>query len=80
VTSPYDRRWRQVRLLVLRRDGYLCQIQGPGCAGQADAVDHVIALRQGGPRLDPGNLVAACSHCNSAKGNRDREPRSERWY
>lgn len=76
----YDRDWRKVRLLILRRDGYRCQIQGPGCTGHAGTVDHITSLHQGGARLDPANLQAACGHCNYGKGNRDREPRSERWY
>lgn len=65
---------------ILERDGYACQIRGPRCTGTATTVDHIVPLIQGGARLDPANLRAACLRCNSGKGNADREPRSQRWY
>jgi 5-methylcytosine-specific restriction endonuclease McrA len=34
----------------------------------ATTVDHVVPLVDGGARLDPKNLVAACSRCNSSRG------------
>jgi len=81
---PYDAAWRKVRALVLRRDGWLCQLRLPGCKTRASQVDHIIPLADGGPRLDPSNLRAACKPCNVSAGNTARdvrrcEPRSERW-
>lgn len=80
MRRPYDRTWQRLRLVILRRDGYLCQIQGRGCTIRADTVDHIVGLDRGGARLDPANLQAACMHCNVAKGNDDRRGVSERWY
>lgn len=63
----YDHDWRRVRLLVLERDGYRCKVQLPGCRGDADAVDHIVPLEEGGARLDPSNLRACCGPCNNAR-------------
>lgn len=68
----YDHAWRKVRDLVLERDRWVCQISGPKCDGQADCVDHVIPVEDGGARLDPGNLRAACTPCNVARANRQK--------
>lgn len=69
-TDPFHRRghqWRLVRLRVLERDGWSCQIRGEGCLGRADTVDHIVPRAHGGPLLDPANLRAACHVCNSAR-------------
>ena len=65
------RAWRQLRLRVLARDGYVCQMNLPGCVGNASHVDHIV------PRaVDPdlvmtlSNLRAACHVCNEAEGGR----------
>jgi len=55
--------WRKIRARVLSRDNYICQY----CGGEADTVDHIIPRRLGGLD-DDGNLLAACSRCNNAKG------------
>jgi 5-methylcytosine-specific restriction endonuclease McrA len=62
----YGADWQQLRLLVLVRDGHRCH----WCGQVATTVDHVRPLAHGGARLDPGNLVAACLRCNSARGAR----------
>lgn len=80
MSKPYDRAWRKMRGVILRRDGGVCQLQRKGCTFHATTVDHIIPLVQGGARLDPRNLQAACSWCNTSKASRDRMPVSERWY
>jgi hypothetical protein len=62
LTTAYKR----VRLQVLARDNHTCRY----CQGQADTVDHLIALKNGGDPLDPENMAAACRKCNSSKGAR----------
>ena len=70
MTSPYgSRRWKQIRPLILGRDRYRCQIQLPGCRTHATEVDHIIDWQDGGPRLDPSNLRAACKSCNVGQRN-----------
>lgn len=61
--TPYDRAWQQVRDVVLRRDQQVCH----WCGGHANTVDHLDPLADGGRRLDPDNLVAACGPCNSRR-------------
>lgn len=62
--SPYDADWELVRRFVLERDQHRCH----WCGKPANTVDHVQALADGGSRLDPANLVAACKPCNSRRG------------
>lgn len=55
--------WRRTRALVLARDGYVCQINGPCCTGVATTVDHIRRVVDGGTD-DLANLRAACARCN----------------
>ncbi len=59
-------RWKDQRLRVLKRDGYICAY----CGNDATQVDHVIPRKAGGTH-DMDNLVACCAPCNSAKGARE---------
>jgi hypothetical protein len=59
-------RWKDQRLRVLKRDGYVCQY----CGEDATQVDHVIPRsRGGGHELE--NLLACCAKCNSLKGAKE---------
>jgi 5-methylcytosine-specific restriction endonuclease McrA len=71
-TSVHSRAWRKLRLVVLARDGYTCQLQYPGCTGRATHVDHVLPLRFGGTN-DLANLRAACASCNLRRGDGTRQ-------
>lgn len=65
-----NRRWRTVRLFVLRRDFYVCRIVD-GCTERATVVDHI---RPASPGMsdslffDPRNLRAGCRDHNLARG------------
>lgn len=71
------RAWRRVRLLVLERDGWRCQLpadDGAGlCLAWASHVDHITARAHGGTD-EPANLRAACARHNLARGTGDRAP------
>src|SRR4051794_28049459 len=54
--------WKELRLVILARDGRICQV----CAAVATAVDHIVPRSQGG-RSTPENLRATCKTCNSLK-------------
>jgi hypothetical protein len=56
---------REVKPLVLKRDGRQCRY----CGKRARGVDHLVALSLGGSDL-PSNLVTCCGSCNSRLGNR----------
>ena len=60
------RRWRKLRVEVLERDGYLCQL----CFDPrvpADSADHIVPLVAGGPSVLE-NLRAAHRGCNTGRG------------
>lgn len=57
--------WRKRRKIILKMHDYCCVY----CGDDAHTVDHIIPVDRGG--LDAKeNLVAACSSCNSAFGNK----------
>lgn len=60
--------WRKLRLVILARDGYECQMRGDKCTGAGDCVDHIVPVSQGGDFFSPSNLRAACTPCNAAGG------------
>jgi 5-methylcytosine-specific restriction protein A len=64
----YDAEWRRLRLEVLERDGWVCQ----WCGREANCADHVVPKAHGGARLDPANLVASCTPCNSRRAGQMR--------
>lgn len=64
-----SRRWREVvRPAVLKRDGYICQLQIPEvCIGTATHVHHTQDRDEVGD--DMRFLVAACEKCNIRVGD-----------
>jgi hypothetical protein len=60
-------RWRKRRALILKMHDYLCVY----CGDEANTVDHVIPMVKGGTD-HPLNLVACCSRCNSAFGDKSK--------
>lgn len=62
--------WRRLRLLILERDGYRCQIplhDGRLCSAPATHVDHIVPRKYGGTEA-VSNLRAACQPCNLKRG------------
>ena len=66
-----DAPWRAVRLLVLERDGWMCQIRGPRCELDANEADHIVPWRVGGAYYDMANLRASCGNCNKRRAKRE---------
>ena len=72
--------WRRLRVMVLKRDGYSCQI----CGMEATHVDHIIPRRlMAGEAVDSmDNLQSLCRNCNLKKGGSflesDRTPMTPR--
>lgn len=70
------RDWRRLRLFVLDRDRWLCQVPVPTlddpdalCLAAANTVGHLEALAYGGVKLCPPELLRAeCVRHNSADG------------
>ena len=63
----YDYQWQQVRLLVLHRDGWVCQYCNKKLIGSDATADHITPLSRGGDRYSLNNLRSACRSCNSSK-------------
>lgn len=63
--------WQALRLLVFRRDGFVC-----GYCGSNDKLeaDHIVPVASGGPSI-LSNLMTACRKCNRSKGSKSLE----RW-
>lgn len=58
-----SKEWRAVRKLVLERNPF-CSM----CDRPADVVDHIVEIKDGGPKLDPSNLRPMCHyHHNKRK-------------
>jgi 5-methylcytosine-specific restriction endonuclease McrA len=82
------RAWRRIRLYVLDRDGWRCQLPAddrPGpCLDLAEHVDHITSRAEGGTD-DPANLRAACAFHNLRRGTgrptspQLRQPCPRRW-
>jgi hypothetical protein len=52
--------------VLLENSGGLCVY----CGAPANTWDHIVPVSKGG-KTTPGNIVPACSHCNSSKKDRD---------
>jgi 5-methylcytosine-specific restriction protein A len=63
--------WKSLRLRVLKRDDWQCQVRGPQCTGDATVVDHIIPVSHHGEDLDE-NAQAICAPCHHTKTGRDR--------
>src|SRR2546425_959291 len=60
-----DQRWREVRSVVLARDGHVCRSCGDACSrGEAD-VHHLIPRAAGGVD-EAANLITLCDGCHAA--------------
>lgn len=66
-----SRKYKEVRLRALARDGYTCYYCGN--EGKEMTIDHIIPVSKA-PELaiDINNMVTACKPCNSSKGSRSQ--------
>ena len=68
--------WQAVRLQVLDRDNYLCQVcKRAGRVTPATTVHHIIPVRVDySKRLDPANLETICKACHNTEHNERAMP------
>ena len=66
-----SRKYKEVRLKALARDGYVCYYCG--AENKEMTIDHIIPISKA-PELaiDIENMVTACKPCNSSKGSRSQ--------
>lgn len=67
----YDSRWRKLRNRFIREHPLCIHCKAEGRTKEAEEVDHIIPLRQGGARLDPANLQSLCRRCHQRKTARE---------
>lgn len=70
----YGAAWDRLRLVILKRDGYLCQCSDckrRGIVKAANEVDHVKPKALGGTD-DPDNLAAINADCHKRKTQAER--------
>jgi 5-methylcytosine-specific restriction enzyme A len=66
----YGSGWQEIRLRVLRRDCYQCQLRYADiCVGKASQVDHIVQPEAGGGN-DLANLRAVCVRCHARRTGR----------
>ena len=63
----YDGRWRRLRARYLKQHSLCEDCEALGLIVLAVEVHHVVALNQGGKRLDWDNLRALCRSCHSKR-------------
>lgn len=66
------RNWRRLRVRILDRDGWECQLKLAGCTVRAQHVHHTLGKGLTGD--DPAHLVAACQSCNLKTGDPNKQP------
>lgn len=67
----YDADWRRVRDNFLAEHPLCAVCLANGMTVAASDVDHVLAIRKGGERLNPANLQSLCAGCHSRKTARE---------
>ena len=65
-----DRRYRQWKRGILRRDAFRCTICGALGPAVELHVDHRVPRQNGGALMDPRNARVLCRECNLTKGGR----------
>ena len=70
----HTRQWRRVRLKILERASYVCNVCGKLGASE---VDHVIPLQDGGDFWSEGNLQSICSPCHIEKTRKENEKKQD---
>lgn len=63
--------WRDLRLVILERDNYVCHMCLQHTEGRDATIDHIVpASMTGQPNNTPSNLRTLCRSCNSKKGTK----------
>jgi 5-methylcytosine-specific restriction enzyme A len=63
----YGAEWDRLRLVILKRDKYLCQVcLRKGIVTSCNIVDHIVPKAEHGTD-DPGNLQSICRPCHQEK-------------
>lgn len=67
----YGHKWRHLRTIVLKRDGFQCQLcKQAGALTAASHVDHIVSKAQGGTD-ELANLQSLCVPCHETKTGKE---------
>ena len=72
AAQGYDGNWQKARLAYLSRHPLCERCEQAGVICPAILVHHRLAIRDGGARLDAGNMMALCNDCHEAIHKTDR--------
>ena len=63
--------WRKQRIRILKRDNYVCQIQGPKCTKVATQAHHLVPWAPN-QNVPDSQLQAVCQPCNAQVGSPEK--------
>lgn len=66
----YDHTWSKLQRSYMREFPLCGRCEHRGRTRAAQMVHHIVAIRDGGPRLDKSNLLSLCWHCHGKVGGR----------
>jgi 5-methylcytosine-specific restriction protein A len=72
----YTAAWAEFSRSYRRLNPLCAQCLREGRTTAAEAVDHVVPLRETGRLIDESNLESLCASCHGKKSNRERRARS----
>jgi 5-methylcytosine-specific restriction protein A len=76
--------WRNLMARIIAQRGRRCEKCGTFSDENGAPIrifgDHIVELKDGGPLLDPSNVMLLCGSCHTAKSNRERAKRMTRRY
>ena len=70
-----SRRWRELRLKILERDGRTCAY----CGGIGFTVHHRVPISEGGALWDEANLEVTCRDCHRDLHRPAESPEARAW-
>tara|TARA_Y100001938_G_scaffold95994_1_gene131405 strand:+ start:594 stop:926 length:333 start_codon:yes stop_codon:yes gene_type:complete len=65
--------WRNIRLIVLKRQPLCVSCQKKGEIKTANVVDHILPIRLGGKKLELTNLQSLCVSCHNSKSSKEKK-------
>ena len=67
--------WRKLRKVVLNKNPLCVICLEEGIVTQADVVDHIVPIKQGGAKLDETNLQGLCHKHHNKKTHDENNPK-----
>lgn len=65
--------WRKLRNHFIQEHPLCSNCNNKGIIQEAEMVDHILPISQGGNKLDSKNLQSLCNKCHNRKSNSERK-------